>query len=537
MKFSKSLLSKSFLMALASALIVSSFAGCTNRKEQQKDEQFNPAENQEQQKEENKEDKPQTEEKDKEKTEENKEETKEEVPSEPASASKPTAVQKPVTQAPQPQNPAPQYNPPKQPYIPPAKPKEPELVAMFYDEPGTFDKDMFIKSALIQSKDVHLKNKTIKGDVVIDSHTSGSVYLDNVLVEGKIIVESSAIDNLYLNDVQCKDVYFNNVGKYFSVETSGKTILDNVSTKKSATFMEYDLHPKCDGLVNISVEENSDPYGTNIDITSCHLSSMTINTPCTLKGDKRGAYIDRLTTRRRTDVLENVFVRDAVNYSAETRYYNEPKYIEHRGNAADKFGSNSGNNGSGYDKYDKYEEIYEPVMTVYNSNGNLSVEFEEIDPKTRHIVVKLYIDGAYKGSETVRRRSNGYADAEFIDGGRYDLRYTKKEIKAYAVPSNEDRYSYSSTVTWKSKNVPEPTVAFDTNVTPSTATLTGLDRTKYDYSYSFTSTDGTGTSLTADTIDVSSQRGQKLYIRCQLNQATLDATSTGFVVKTIDIPN
>ena len=502
MKFSKSI-----LLYLVLALVVLSFSSCKDRNAQTDEDQFNPAES---------------------------EDEIQEEPSVPVSVDKPSQVapNPPITP------PAPP-KPQSKPFIPaPPLEEKPSLVAMYYDEAGVFDKDMFIESALIQSKDVHLKNKTVKGDVVIDKYASGNVYLDNVLVEGKIIVESPALSNLYLNDVQCKDIYLNDVGNFFSVEATGKSILDTVTAKDSATFMEYDLHSQCDGFKTINVENNTDPYGLNINISDCRIDKMKIDSICRLNGNKSGAHIDSLVVRRRTEVGGNVYVKDAVNYSPDTTFYNEPRYIEYRADAVNK-NSGSSSNGSYNDRYnDRYEkELYEPNMTVYNSNGNLCVEFEDLDPKTSYVLVKLYIDGNYAGSEKARKRSR-YTEAEFTDGeGRYDLRYTKKEIKAYAV-SYVDEYANSPTVTWRSKSVPSPKVTFDTNSSPATATIADLDKTKYDYTYSFSSTDGKGTDLTGNTINISEEnRGKKLYIRTQLNSSNLDATSTGYSVLTVDIPN
>ena len=508
MKLSKILIALALAMATAVSL-----SACTDRSKEQ-DEQFNPTENQlgpvEEEKPEAQEEEPEDDEDSQEDKIEDKEDSSQEAMAKPA---------------PQVNPPAPPVNP--TPYIPPAKPQAPKEINKTYVDTGVYDEDKIIDSALVRGKDIKIANKTINGDLVVDSYANGYLTLSNILVKGKIIVDSPALDRINFQDVQCEDVVLKKVGKYFFSEATGKSILTNLTLKDHATFKEYDLHPSCEGFINITIEPNNNPYGTHIDLTSCDLGTVTVASPSVIKGaTPKGARINRAILKANTDVEDGVMIKEAVSYSVGTYFKKEPLYIDYRGRAEEIMGDHKIN-----DYYDdRYkEQLYAPDMIVSNDGGNLLVEFENYDHKTDKIIVKLYIDGRYATSEEARIRTSRSAWVEFVDGdknGRVDLGNTTKRIEAYAVPKSE-QYENSKTLKWHSKPIPEP----DAKATTDTITINDFDANKYNYSYS-KSLDGKWEEISeAETTDLS--LSGTVYVRAELKAPRADSDNYSVISITV----
>lgn len=477
-----------FIISLVALLSISSsllaLSGCKSR-ENEKDSQFNPSTNEQQDGADDKE----PEQKPEPEPEPDPKEDEEEIPAKPV-ISQPQPAPKPVTPAPAPapivSTPAPLPNIP-------TVPKEGELKDMYYDEPGYYNTDMFIQSALVKSNGVHVQNKTVKGDFVIDKNVkNGSVYLDNILIEGNLIVESPNLDNLYLNDVQCKNIIIKDAGRYFCMEASGKSILDGVTTYDNVTFKEKNLHSKCNGFVNVFCVPNVDYVYTDITLDNTDLNSLNINTPTNVYANNNRAFIDTVTAKRKVDLKDGVIVRNLINYSADTMYYNEPTYIDNRGNASSRYDDKYYNDRY-YDRYedryyDKYDRpsssryLYEPTISVSSvtNSWDLEVEIEDIDRRADYVTVKLYIDGIYQRSKRVNRRSGGYGSVTFYEGDDYlDLKGTSKEIRAYAV-CYDNRYEDSDYAKWRSRSYEAPSLSINSEKTKINV---GNKLLSFDYKY------------------------------------------------------
>ena len=70
-----------------------------------------------------------------------------------------------------------------------------------YNSKGTYDDSQICKSLSIGASGVTVKNKTVKGDLTIQSGVgkSGTVKLENVIVEGKLYVYGGG-------EIELKDV-------------------------------------------------------------------------------------------------------------------------------------------------------------------------------------------------------------------------------------------------------------------------------------------------------------------------------------------
>lgn len=489
------------IISISSALLA--LSGCKARENEKDNSQFNPSTSDEQNGNDEKEpeQKPEPEPQPK--------EEEEEVPAKPV-ISQPQPAPKPVTPAPAPAPPV--VTPPAPAPIIPTAPKAEKLKDMYYDEPGYYDADMFIQSALVKSNGVHVQNKTVKGDFVIDSNVkNGNVYLDNILIEGNLIVNSPNLDNLYLNDVQCKNIIVKDAGRYFYMEASGKSILDNVTTYDNIAFKEKNLHSKCSGFVNVFCEQNVDYVYTDITLDNTDLNSLNINTPTNVYANNR-AYIDTVTAKRKVDLKDGVNVRNLINYSADTMYYNEPTYIDNRGNASGRYDDKYYNDRY-YDKhedryYDRYDRpsssryLYEPTISVSSvtNSWDLEVDIEDIDRRADYVTVKLYIDGIYQRSKRVNRRSGGYGSVTFEHVNDADLKGTSKEIRAYAVCS-DNRYEDSDYARWRSITLKSPTVSQSVSSDGNNliVTLSNMDTSRFDYKYTY---NGSNYSINGNSFDI-----------------------------------
>ena len=482
-----------FIISLVTIISISSsllaLSGCKARENEKDNSQFNPSTSDKQ----NGTDEKEPEEKPEPESQPKEEE--EEIPAKPV-ISQPQPTPKPVTPTPKP---APVIKNPALAPIVPTAPKAEILKDMYYDEPGYYDADMFIQSALVKSNGVHVQNKTVKGDFVIDNNVkNGNVYLDNILIEGNLIVNSPNLNNLYLNDVQCKNIIVKDAGRYFYMEASGKSILDNVTTYDNVTFKEKNLHSKCNGFVNVFCEQNVDYVYTDITLDNTDLNSLNVNTPTNVYANNNRAYIDTVTAKRKVDLKDGVIVRNLINYSADTIYYNEPTYIDNRGNASSRYDDKYYNDRY-YDRhedryYDRYDRpsssryLYEPTISVSSvtNSWDLEVDIEDIDSRADYVTVKLYIDGIYQRSKRVNRRSGGYGSVNFEHMNDADLNGTSKEIRAYAV-CHDNRYEDSDYAKWRSITLKAPTISqtFNSVDNKLVVTLSNMDTSRYDYKYTY----------------------------------------------------
>lgn len=148
---------------------------------------------------------------------------------------------------------------------------------------GEYDREETLDSAAILAERVELENKTILGDLVIDSMVGeGPVDLKNVSIQGSLIINGG--QEITLNGVTASNLIVNSPDTQVELTIRGKSEIPSAQVTTPLSIKETMLSSGYGGLVSLETSAESNWFTLPIDLDYCRLDSLVINTATEISG-------------------------------------------------------------------------------------------------------------------------------------------------------------------------------------------------------------------------------------------------------------